>query len=111
MLSAHKSILVVDDNAALRTVMSMILSTAGYQVRLAADGFAALLEIRREIPDLLVSDLNMPSMSGFELLSIVRRRFPEIRVIAMSGAFSGSEIPAGVAADAFYGKGEAMSRC
>ena len=38
----------------------------------------------------------MPGMSGFEFLSVVRRRFPEIRVIAMSGAFSGSGIRLGL---------------
>ena len=44
-------------------------------------------------------------MSGFELLSVVRRRFPVIAVIAMSGAHSGVFVPSGVAADAFYAKG------
>jgi CheY-like chemotaxis protein len=51
----------------------------------------------------------MPGMSGFELLSIVRRQFPAIRVIAMSGAFSGNQIPCGVTADAFYEKGNGMA--
>lgn len=50
----------------------------------------------------------MPGMSGFELLSIVRRRFPQIQVIAMSGAFSGHEVPSGVAADAFFDKGSSI---
>jgi CheY-like chemotaxis protein len=57
------------------------------------------------IPDIILSDLNMPLMSGFELLSIVRQRFPLTRVVAMSGAFSGEAIPTGVSADAFYEKG------
>jgi CheY-like chemotaxis protein len=48
----------------------------------------------------------MPGMSGFELLSVVRRRFPAIRVIATSGAFSGDEVLSCVAADAFYRKGD-----
>jgi hypothetical protein len=65
--------------------------------------------MRQEIPDVLLSDLNMPGMSGFELLSVVRRRFPSVRVIAMSGAFSGSQIPCGVTADAFYQKGSGVS--
>jgi DNA-binding NarL/FixJ family response regulator len=51
----------------------------------------------------------MPGMSGFELLSIVRRQFPVISVIAMSGAFSGNQIPCGVAADAFYEKGNGVA--
>lgn len=82
-----------------------MLSALGYTVRDAPDGFSALNAIRDEIPDILVSDLNLPGMSGFELLSVVRRRFPAVRVIAMSGSFSESGVPPGVAADAFYDKG------
>ena len=51
----------------------------------------------------------MPGMSGFELLIHVRRLFPAIKVIAMSGSFSGSEVPQGVLADAFYPKGGSVS--
>jgi DNA-binding NarL/FixJ family response regulator len=47
-------------------------------------------------------------MSGFELLSEVRRQFPAIQTIAMSGAFRGDEVPSGVAADGFYQKGSSM---
>ena len=50
----------------------------------------------------------MPRMSGFELLSVVRRRIPEIYVIATSGAFSGDEVPHGIAADAFYEKARGL---
>jgi CheY-like chemotaxis protein len=77
-------------------------------VRTAEDGFSALAEILQEIPEILLSDLNMPGMSGYELLSAVRRKFPAIRVVAMSGAFSGNEVPSGVAADAFYQKGSSL---
>jgi CheY-like chemotaxis protein len=90
--------------------MSMVLTEIGYSVRSAQDGFSALVEIRKDVPDIILSDLNMPGMSGFELLSVVRRRFPSIRVIAMSGAFSGDEMPSGVDADAFYPKGSGV-RC
>jgi hypothetical protein len=48
----------------------------------------------------------MPQMSGFELLSVVRRRFPEILVVASSGAYDSSGVPNGVIADAFYAKGQ-----
>lgn len=48
----------------------------------------------------------MPTMSGFEFLSVVRRRFPDIPVIAISGAYEqGAEVPGGIIADAFYPKG------
>jgi CheY-like chemotaxis protein len=55
---------------------------AGYEVRTSEDGFSALVQLRAALPDLIVSDLRMPNMSGFELLSIIRRRFPQIPVIA-----------------------------
>ena len=60
------------------------------------------------VPAILLSDLNMPGMTGFELLVVVRRRFPEIQVIAMSGSFSGIEVPCGIPADGFYQKGSSM---
>ena len=47
----------------------------------------------------------MPNMSGFEFLSVVRRRFPSIPVIVISGAFSGLSVPETVLADAFFPKG------
>ena len=59
--------------------MSHVLTEIGYRVRSAEDGFSALREMRHEVPDILLSDLNMPGMSGFELLSVVRRRFPRSR--------------------------------
>lgn len=105
MLYLTPGLLVVDDEALVRTCLSEMLIESGYSVRNAADGFSALAAIREEIPDVILSDLNMPGMSGFEFLSVVRRRFPSIRVVAMSGAFAGATIPPGVAADAFYQKG------
>jgi CheY-like chemotaxis protein len=85
-----------------------VLAELGYDVRSAEDGFSALAEMRKAVPDVLISDLNMPGMSGFELLSVVRRRFPEIPVIAMGGAFAGTNIPLGIPADAFYQKGSGL---
>ena len=97
-------LLVVEDDPDLRTLISAILTASGYRVRSSHDGFSALEEIRTELPDTVLSDLFMTGMSGFELLSVIRRRFPSIRVIAMSGSYSGRDVPAGVAADAFYEK-------
>jgi CheY-like chemotaxis protein len=108
MHDAKPTILIVDDEVSIRNSLSVVLREFGHGVRCSADGFSALHEIRREIPDILLSDLNMPGMSGFELLSVVRRRFPVVQVIAMSGAFSGDEAPSGVAADAFFQKGCSM---
>ena len=97
-------LLVVEDEPTIRQLFAALLTSAGFSVAQAQDGFEALEEVRRKRPALILSDLNMPRMSGFELLSIVRRRFPSIHVIAMSGAFVGDSVPHGVAADAFYQK-------
>jgi CheY-like chemotaxis protein len=99
-------ILVVDDDAAIRDSVAMLLQSSGYEVTTATNGFEALLQLKRRLPAVVVSDLKMPQMSGFELLSVVRRRFPQISVIAMSGAYdTGDAVPGGVIADAFYAKG------
>ena len=62
------SILIVEDEEPIRTSLAEILKVLGHRVRCAADGIAALVEINQEIPEILLSDLNMPGMSGFELL-------------------------------------------
>lgn len=108
MPNALATLLIVDDEPSIQESLSHVLTEIGYRVRSAEDGFAALREMRHEVPDLLLSDLNMPDMSGFELLSVVRRRFPAMRTIAMSGSFSGDEVPSGVIADAFYEKGSSI---
>jgi CheY-like chemotaxis protein len=97
-------VLVVDDEPSIRESVGLLLMSAGYEVDAAADGFEALLQLRKMLPDVMVSDLDMPHMSGFELLSVVRRRFPGILTVAMSGACQ--ELPPGVIADGFYAKGE-----
>jgi CheY-like chemotaxis protein len=105
MHARKTNVLVVEDNQSVRLTLSHTLAKFGYRVRSAEDGFSALVELRDEVPDVILSDLNMPGMSGFEFLSVVRRRFPAIRTIAMSGAYSGKEVPPGVSADAFHEKG------
>jgi CheY-like chemotaxis protein len=103
--SKHE-ILIVDDDAAVRDTLALLLQASGYGVSFAVNGFDALLQLKRRVPAIVISDLNMPQMSGFEFLSVVRRRFPRISVIAMSGAYhSGDSVPGGVIADAFYSKG------
>lgn len=97
-------ILVVDDEPAILATSQAVLQAEGYDVRTATDGFEALVELRRALPDILISDLSMPNMSGFELLSIVRQRFPQIAVVAISGAYAGGS--GGLIADAFFNKGQ-----
>ena len=96
---------MVDDDQNVLKMSALVLTSAGYEVRTAEDGFAALAELRRSLPDVIISDLRMPNMSGFELLAAVRRRFPQILTIATSGEYHGN-MPSGVIADAFFTKGQ-----
>ena len=105
MPNARRNLLIVDDDDSIRISLSLIFSELGYRVRSCPDGFSALSEARKEIPDVLLSDLNMKGMPGLKFLIEVRRWFPSIRVIAMTGVFSGNRVPTGVAADALYQKG------
>jgi len=98
-------VLVVDDDESVREVFALLLRKEGYEVTAAENGFDGLLRLKQLVPDVIISDLNMPKMSGFEFLSVVRRRFPKISVIASSGAYGSRVVPTGVLADAFYAKG------
>ena len=97
-------ILVVDDDPRIRQTSALVLGEQGYEVRTAGDGFEALIELRESLPDVIISDLSMPNMSGFEFLCVVRRRFPHIPVIAISRQFAVMK-PAGLIADCFLSKG------
>ena len=107
--TAKARILVVEDDQSVRSTITMMLNVKGYEAEAACDGFDALMRLKDNVPDLIVSDLNMPQMSGFELLSVVRRRYPQIKVIATSGAYDANEVPSGVIADGFYPKGRSSA--
>jgi CheY-like chemotaxis protein len=102
-------LLIVEDEVEPRSLLTQIFTARGFHVRAAEDGFAALQMIRSAAPDILMSDLNMPGMSGFELLSVVRRLYPKIHVIATSGAYTGTNVPKGIAADGFHEKASGMA--
>jgi CheY-like chemotaxis protein len=97
-------ILFVDDEEGLRITTKAILESQGYYVVCARDGLEGLEALKETLPDLVISDLQMPNMNGFEFLSVVRRRFPKLPVIAISGEFRGIDIPGSVFADAFFEK-------
>jgi CheY-like chemotaxis protein len=102
-------ILLVEDDDVVRHTVSLLLTQQGYRVTSANNGFEALLRLQEELPEVLVTDLNMPEMSGFELLSVVRRRFPSVIAVAASAAYESISVPPGVIADAFYAKGSVSS--
>lgn len=99
-------ILFVDDEPAVRTTGAAVLEAAGYEVLTAADGLEGLHALDEALPDLIISDLRMPNMSGFEFLAVVRNRFPQIPSIALSGEYVTDNIPEGLLADTFFQKGD-----
>jgi len=99
-------ILVVDDEPLIRKTARQILESEGYEVLTAADGLDGLNSLSKSLPDVIISDLNMPRMSGFEFLAIIRQRFPHIATIAVSGEYIPVENPSGILADAFLQKGQ-----
>jgi len=105
----RRRILLVDCNEALLLRCSDALQGEGFEVITAHNGFEALNVLRGARPDVLITELNLPHMSGFELLSVVRRRYPQIKVIATSGAYDANEVPSGVIADGFYPKGRSSA--
>ena len=103
--SSQGRVLVVDDEAANRELISDILADEGYDVVTAQDGLDALNQLAVPLPDVIISDLRMPRMSGVEFLAVVRRKYPDVPLIAISGEFEGNKVPPGVPADAYLPKG------
>jgi CheY-like chemotaxis protein len=97
--------LIVDDEPIVLETTAAVVKTFGFSVRTATDGFKALQLLREVLPDIILADLRMPGMSGFELLSIVRRRFPHIPTIAISGEYILANMPLGLLIDHFFQKG------
>lgn len=101
----RRRVLVVDGDPAFLRSCTDALRAQGYEVITAGNGFEALHVLRGAQPDLLVTELNLPQMSGFELLSVVRTRFPLISVIALSGEYTAVTVPHEAICDRFVGKG------
>jgi two-component system, chemotaxis family, sensor kinase CheA len=81
---APKRVLVADDSPVIRELLSEILASAGLLVETAQDGLAALSSIERSAPDLVLSDVEMPRMGGFELLTEIRQRSQRLPVIMLT---------------------------
>lgn len=85
-------ILVVDDVDTIARVYSRFLEREGYEVQIAFNGKEALSVWERFQPDLVISDIRMPKMSGFELANAIREKNPDQKVILMTGYADEAEV-------------------
>jgi DNA-binding NtrC family response regulator len=102
MTEPQHSLLIVDDEAVARQNLAHAFRKEGYQVATCADGVAALAELGRRPFDLLLTDLRMPGIDGMALLAEVRARWPETRVIMLTGYASLDNAVAAMKAGAFH---------
>ena len=93
---AKGQILVVDDEQAIRDLISEVLTIAGFEVSIATDGLDGLNKIRKEKFDLIILDVNLPKMDGFAILEKVRASAPTQPIIMISARTEKDDVTHGL---------------
>lgn len=90
-----KKVLVVDDNPDLRAIFARAFDRRHFSVQVAVDGVEAIESIQTELPEVLILDLNMPRLSGFDVLRYVRenQRTKDVKVIVVTGNCMAMQAP------------------
>ncbi|MDP6778429.1 MAG: response regulator [Candidatus Latescibacteria bacterium] len=84
-MASRPTILIIDDERDVRTPMRQMLEGTGYVVEEASDGDEGIEKCRTNPPDLVIVDIFMPNKSGLEVIEELRRGYPDVRIIAISG--------------------------
>jgi CheY-like chemotaxis protein len=84
-MSDLKTILVVDDEAPFRNILGSVLQNEGYRVDTASDGDEALEVLEKKRFNLILLDIHMERVDGFEVLKIVKEKYAETKVIMLTG--------------------------
>ncbi len=79
-----KKIVVIDDDVVVTSLLSTMLKKAGYDVFTASNGEVGLEEVKRQMPDLVITDFEMPVMTGFELLQVLKKEIPGMPVVMLT---------------------------
>ncbi len=79
------SILVIDDETDVRDGIKRVLDRAGYSVRIIDNATDAILELRRQVADVVITDIIMPRVNGVDAIDSIVREFPMVRIVAISG--------------------------
>jgi len=83
--NSAKHILIVDDDDMLRSYVKELLKLNNYIVSEAADGKEGLREFKENTPDLVITDIIMPDKEGLEIILEMKKKRPEVKIIAISG--------------------------
>jgi len=104
--SATKKVLIAEDNRDLRDIFSHTFNPRHFSVKVAVDGREALKQLEEELPDILILDVNMPYMTGLEVLTRVRQdpRMKHMKVIVVTGNTMATHAPEAELADLFLVK-------
>jgi CheY-like chemotaxis protein len=97
-------VLIVDDDPGVRSIAAMVLQINNYDVAAAENGIEAVPILKNKRPHVMIADLRMPYMDGYELLRLARRFFPAMGAIVVSG-LEGGDAPGSDLADAVFAKG------
>lgn len=81
----QKKILFVDDDISIRQLHKQILENEGYHVEIARNGHEAIQVLAEKNVDMVITDILMPDIDGFELIMEIRRNHPQLKVMAISG--------------------------
>ena len=81
-----KTILIVDDEAYIVTSLEYVMKSAGFEVAVAYDGEEALARVAEKVPDLMILDLMMPKLDGFEVCEKIRQNplWKDIRIVILT---------------------------
>ena len=85
-------ILIVDDDDSVREILADFVSCLGHEALVAANGGDGIARYEREHPDIVVTDLVMPRLSGWDVIAHVRRLDPRARIVIVTGAASSADV-------------------
>jgi CheY-like chemotaxis protein len=84
-LSIMTRVLIIDDEEPIRSMLRLMLERDGYEVDEAPDGMEAIRIYRQNPADLIITDLIMPNQDGIGMIIALKKEFPDVKIIAMSG--------------------------
>lgn len=79
------NVLIIDDDDFVRETICEVVEGFGYRIVAAKDGAQALASMQAARPDIVITDIIMPGISGLDVIAEIRRSFPEVKIVAISG--------------------------